>query len=95
MNKSAASAASGDYVKFQAVISRLLAQPPLAEAVLATDWITAFLSQFLAALAAKNIKKIIKISDSGGGAATFRALNKSAASTASLDGFSSRDQVGC
>ena len=53
MNKSAASAASPDYVKFQAVIkSAAIAQPPFAEAALAADWITAFFPQFLAALAA-------------------------------------------
>ena len=50
--KSAASAASPDYVKFQAVI-KSAAQPPCAEAALAADWITAFFLQFLVVLAAK------------------------------------------
>ena len=52
-NKSAASAASRDYVKFQAVIKSAASAASLAEAALAADWITAFFSQFLAALAAK------------------------------------------
>ena len=44
VNKSAASAASPDYMKFQA----------LAEAALAADWITIFFSHLLAVQAAKN-----------------------------------------
>ena len=52
-NKSAASAASPDYVKFQAVIKSAASAASLAEDALAADWITAFFSQFLAALAAK------------------------------------------
>ena len=63
-NKSAASAASRDYVKFQAVIKSAASAASLAEAALAADWITAFFSQFLAALAAKQYQKIVKISDS-------------------------------
>ena len=41
-NKSAASAASKDYVKFQAVIKSAASAASLAEAALAADWITAF-----------------------------------------------------
>ena len=37
-------------------------QPPLAEAALAADLITAFFSHFLAALAAKKNQKIVEIS---------------------------------
>ena len=64
VNKSAASAASLDYVKFQAVIKSAASAASLAEAALAADWITAFFLQFLGALAAKKYQKIIKISDS-------------------------------
>ena len=56
MNKSAASAASLDYVKFQAVI-KSAASASLVEAAVAADWITAVFVQFLAALATKNSKK--------------------------------------
>ena len=63
-NKSAASPASPDYVKIQAVIKSAASAASLAEAALAADWITAFFSQFLAALAAKKYQKIVKISDS-------------------------------
>ena len=56
-NKSAASAASLGYAKFQAVIKSAASAASLAEAALAADWITAFFSQFLAALAAKKYKK--------------------------------------
>ena len=45
-NKSAASAASPDYVKFQAVIKSAASAASLAEAVLAADWITAFFRNF-------------------------------------------------
>ena len=45
-NKSAASAASPDYVKFQAVIKSAASAASLAEAALAADWITAFLRNF-------------------------------------------------
>ena len=41
-NKSAASAASPDYVKFQAVIKSAASAASLAEAALAADWIMAF-----------------------------------------------------
>ena len=41
VNKSAASAASLDYVKFQAVIKSAASAASLAEAALAADWITA------------------------------------------------------
>ena len=64
VNKSAASAASPDSVKFQAVIKSAASAASLAEAALAADLITSFFSQFLAALAAKKIQKIVKISDS-------------------------------
>ena len=47
MNKSAASAGSRDYVKFQAVIKSAAGAASLAEAALVADWITAcFLSTF-------------------------------------------------
>ena len=51
MNKSAASAASPNYVKFQAVIKSAASAAPPAEAVLAADWIMTFFVQFLGALA--------------------------------------------
>ena len=63
-NKSAASAASPDYVKFQAVIKSAASAASLAEAALAADWITAPFLQFLAAPAAKKYQKIVKISGS-------------------------------
>ena len=53
MNKSAASAASPDYVKFQAVIKSAASAASLAEAALAADLITAIFFQFLSALAAQ------------------------------------------
>ena len=56
-NKSAASAASLDYVKFQAVIQSAASAASPAEAALAADWITAIFSQFLAALAAVKGRK--------------------------------------
>ena len=56
MNQSAASAASPDYVKFQAVIKSAASAASLAEAALAADLITAFFSQILATLAAKKYK---------------------------------------
>ena len=70
MSNSAASAASSDYVKFQALIidsSPPLAQPPFAVAVLAADLVTAFFLLFLAALAAKISQNLglCQISDSG------------------------------
>ena len=55
-NKSAASAASPDYVKNQAVIKSAASAASLAEATLAADLITAFFLQFLAALAANYAK---------------------------------------
>ena len=64
VNKSAASAASLVYVKFQAVIKSAASAAALAEAALAADWITAFFVQFLGALAPKKCQKIIKISGS-------------------------------
>ena len=57
VNKSAASTASLDYVKFQAVIKSAASAASLLEAALAADWITAFFSQFLGALAPKKIVK--------------------------------------
>ena len=54
VNKSAASAASPDYVKFQAVIKSAASAASLAEAALAADLITPFfVLQFLAVPAAK------------------------------------------
>ena len=58
VNKSAASAASLEYVKFQAVIqSAAIAQPPLAEAALAADLIKSFFLHFLAVPAANKYAK--------------------------------------
>ena len=57
-SKSAASAASPDYVKFQAVIKSAASAASLVEAALAADWIIAFSVQFLAR------PKIVKIRDS-------------------------------
>ena len=45
-NKSAASAASLDYVKFQAVIKSAASAASLTEAALAADWITTFFRNF-------------------------------------------------
>ena len=53
VNKSAASAASLDYVKFQAVIKLAASAVSLAEAALAVDLITALFLQLLAVLAAQ------------------------------------------
>ena len=55
VNRSAASAASPDYIQFQGVIkySKLLAQPPFAEAALAADLATFLFPQLVATLAAK------------------------------------------
>ena len=59
VNKSAASAASPDYVKFQAVIKSAASAASLRGGALAADCITAFFLQFLAApLAAKNSQNL-------------------------------------
>ena len=65
VNKSAASAASPDYVKFQAVI-KLAASAASLRGGRASGRLDhgVFFSQFLAALAAKKYEKIVKVSDS-------------------------------
>ena len=62
-NKSAASAASPDYVKFQAVIKSAASAASLRGGRASGRLDHDFFSQFLAALAAKKYQKIIKISD--------------------------------
>ena len=59
-NKSAASAASPDYVKFQAVIKSAASAASLAEAALAADLITAM---FFAIFGRASGQKLVKISD--------------------------------
>ena len=63
-NKSAASAASKDYVKFQAVIKSGASAASLRGGRVSGRLDHGFFLHFLAALAAKKYKKIIKISDS-------------------------------
>ena len=57
MNKSAASAAFRDYVKFQAVIKLLLAQSPFLEVALASDLITSLFFSMFGRASAPKIKK--------------------------------------
>ena len=64
VNKSAASAASLDYVKFQAVIKSAASAASLRGGRASGRLDHGFFSQFLAALAAKKYQKIVKIADS-------------------------------
>ena len=64
MNKSAASAASPDYVKIQAVIKSAASAASLRGGRASGRLDHGLFSQFLAALAAKKYQKIVKISDS-------------------------------
>ena len=61
VNKSAASAASPGYIKFQAVIKSAASAASLGEAALAADWITPFFLIFGRA----GGQKIFKIFDNG------------------------------
>ena len=65
MNQSAASAASPDSVKFQAVIKSAASAASIrGEAALAADWVTAFFAQCFGAQAPKKYQKIVEILDS-------------------------------
>ena len=90
MNESAASAVSADYVKCQAVIKSAASAASLrgGRASGRLDHVV-FFSQFLAALAAKEYQKNVKIlgcksAASAASPAGFSAMIKSAASAASL-----------
>ena len=64
MNKSAASAASPNYDKFQAAIKSAASAASLCGGRASGRLDHGFFVQFLAALAAKKYQKIVKISDS-------------------------------